>query len=75
MKEREEILCRSIFYSSHLMLTGGLTSKGSFPDARNIRYPTPGTFNPEVTLWLLDLHNLTDVKKYQLKEPISLEGQ
>lgn len=57
------------------MFTGGLTSKGSFPDAQNIRYPTPGTFNPEVTLWLLDLHNLTDVQKYQLKEPISLEGQ
>lgn len=58
-----------------LSLTGGLTSMGSFPDSRNVRYPTPGTINPEVRLWLLDLHNLTDVKKYQLKEPASLEGQ
>jgi Dipeptidyl peptidase IV (DPP IV) N-terminal region len=54
---------------------GGLTSKGAFPESRSVRYPTPGTLNPEVTLWLLDLSNLTDVKKYWIKEPISLEGQ
>lgn len=54
---------------------GGLTSKGSFPESRSVRYPTPGTLNPEVTLWLLDLSNLTDVQKYWIKEPISLEGQ
>lgn len=55
--------------------TGGLTSKGSFPDAQSIRYPTPGTLNPEVTLWLLDLTNFTDVQKYEIKQPASLEGQ
>lgn len=56
-------------------IPGGLTSKGTFPDSRSVRYPTPGTLNPEVTLWLLDLSNLTDVQKYWIKEPISLEGQ
>lgn len=67
---------KSIFYIFHTHThTGGLTSKGTFPDSLNVRYPTPGTLNPEVTLWLLDLSNITDVQKYQLKEPISLEGQ
>jgi len=56
-------------------IAGGLTSKGAFPESRSVRYPTPGTLNPEVTLWLLDLSNLTDVQKYWIKEPISLEGQ
>lgn len=55
--------------------SGGLTNKGSFPESRSIRYPTPGTLNPEVTLWLLDLTNLADVQKHWIKEPISLEGQ
>jgi inactive dipeptidyl peptidase 10 len=65
-----------LHFSSHTYThTGGLTSKGTFPDSLNVRYPTPGTLNPEVTLWLLDLTNITDVQKYQLKEPISLEGQ
>lgn len=65
----------TVFLSSVCPTAGGLTSKGSFPESRSIRYPTPGTFNPEVTLWLLDLSNLTDVQKYWIKEPISLEGQ
>lgn len=76
MREASEV--DKFMFTSHslsLSLTGGLTSMGSFPDSRNVRYPTPGTINPEVSVWLLDLHNLTDVKKYQLKEPISLEGQ
>ncbi|KAL7031758.1 hypothetical protein ACKWTF_007126 [Chironomus riparius] len=64
------------FSSNKLVLqAGGLTSKGSFPDAQSIRYPTPGTLNPEVTLWLLDLTNFTDVQKYEIKQPASLEGQ
>jgi hypothetical protein len=64
-----------IFHSHFSLLPGGLTSKGSFPDSRSVRYPTPGTLNPEVTLWLLDLTNLTAVQKYWIKEPISMEGQ
>lgn len=59
----------------YIFISGGLTSKGSFPESRSVRYPTPGTLNPEVMLWLLDLSNLADIKKYWIKEPISLEGQ
>lgn len=62
----------SFIYS---FIPGGLTSKGSFPDSQSVRYPTPGTLNPEVTLWLLDIVNLTDVQKYEIKQPSSLEGQ
>lgn len=77
-----ELLARSLSlrsfnenFMSSFIFSGGLTSKGSFPESRSVRYPTPGTLNPEVMLWLLDLSNLADVKKYWIKEPISMEGQ
>ncbi|KAG5684830.1 hypothetical protein PVAND_014041 [Polypedilum vanderplanki] len=63
------------FSSSPVLQSGGLSSRGSYPDSQSIRYPTPGTLNPEVTLWLLDISNITDVQKYHIKEPNSLEGQ
>lgn len=64
-----------VSFTLSFSLTGGLTSKGAFPESRGVRYPTPGTLNPEVTLWLLNVSNPTDVQKYWIKEPISLEGQ
>lgn len=70
-----DVRCNINALSSSVPSSGGLTSKGSFPESRSIRYPTPGTLNPEVTLWLLDLSNLTDIKKHWIKEPILLEGQ
>jgi inactive dipeptidyl peptidase 10 len=63
------------YFKIKISTAGGLTSQGSFPDTQFVRYPTPGTLNPEVTLWLLDLSNITDVQKYHIKEPVSLEGQ
>lgn len=35
----------------------------------------PGTPNPEVQLWIMDITNLTDVLKWQVKPPRSLQGQ
>lgn len=66
------------FSSNSFIQAGGLTSRGSFPAQKTQRYPTPGTINPEVTLWLLnitDIGNLTDHQKHWIRPPISLEGQ
>lgn len=61
--------------------------RGSFPPSRSIRYPTPGSFNPEVDLWLMELSNLTNsyngngtansttLFRIRLKPPPALDGQ
>ncbi|XP_011168172.2 inactive dipeptidyl peptidase 10 isoform X2 [Solenopsis invicta] len=36
-----------------------LSASKSFPPSRSIRYPIPGSSNPEVELWVMDLGNLT----------------
>lgn len=64
----------------------GASKRGSFPPSRSIRYPTPGSPNPEVGLWLMELGNfsaasyngtgnLTWPSKVKLKPPPSLDGQ
>lgn len=63
------------FSSNTIMPSGGLTSRGSFPVQKSQRYPTPGTLNPEVTLWLLDISNLTDVQRFCIPLPASLDDQ
>ncbi|KAL2736924.1 dipeptidyl aminopeptidase-like protein 6 isoform X1 [Vespula squamosa] len=65
----------------------GAPRRGSFPPSRSVRYPTPGSANPEVDLWLLEVNstnNLTNGNgttgpwgstKTKLKPPPVLEGQ
>ncbi|XP_015515915.1 inactive dipeptidyl peptidase 10 isoform X1 [Neodiprion pinetum] len=54
----------------------------TFPPSRSVRYPTPGSPNPEVDLWLVDLANATamngtntTVARTRLKPPPIFDGQ
>ncbi|KAH0946792.1 hypothetical protein HN011_002559 [Eciton burchellii] len=60
--------------------------RGSFPPSRSVRYPTPGSPNPEVELWLVDVGspssanyngtgNVTWPVKTRLRPPPVLDGQ
>lgn len=60
--------------------------RGSFPPSRSVRYPTPGSPNPEVELWVMDIRsassanhtgagNATWSTKTKLKPPPVLDGQ
>lgn len=60
-----------ILYSTPI---GGLTDKGMFPESRTIRYPTPGTLNPEVELWLLNLTDPSNVQSFRIEAPETLLG-
>ncbi|XP_055836833.1 inactive dipeptidyl peptidase 10 isoform X2 [Episyrphus balteatus] len=53
----------------------GMSSGSSFPETKSVRYPTPGTTNPEVHLWIVDISNLTDIQRNLVKPPPSLDGQ
>lgn len=68
----------------------GTARRGSFPPSRSIRYPTPGSPNPEVDLWMLDLEsksnssnsssngtksNATTFSRKRLKPPTVFDGQ
>lgn len=39
----------------------GEPKKKSFPPSKSVRYPTPGSQNPVVTLWLVNITNTSDV--------------
>lgn len=59
--------------------------RGSFPPSKSVRYPTPGSANPEVDLWVLDLSNVTSSvngttnsttsSRMRVKPPLALDGQ
>lgn len=63
--------------ASGAIITGsGMSSSSSFPETKNVRYPTPGTANPEVQLWIIELGNMSsELKHIPLKPPPSLDGQ
>ncbi|XP_052857409.1 prolyl endopeptidase FAP-like [Drosophila gunungcola] len=62
--------------SSGALFTGsGIFPGNFFPETKNVRYPTPGTANPEVQLWAVDITNLSAIQKFQIKPPASLDGQ
>jgi inactive dipeptidyl peptidase 10 len=63
------------FASNTVIAATGVTSRGSFPASKAVRYPTPGTLNPEVQLWILDISNLTEPIKWLVKPPLALEEQ
>lgn len=52
---------------------GGVAS--SFPETRSVRYPTPGSTNPEVHLWVIDITNVTDIQRWHVTPPTALDGQ
>ncbi|XP_023309950.1 dipeptidyl peptidase 4 isoform X2 [Anoplophora glabripennis] len=47
----------------------------SFPGSRSVRYPTPGTTNPTVQLWVVDITNLTNLEYHAVLPPKVLIGQ
>ncbi|KOX73169.1 Dipeptidyl peptidase 4 [Melipona quadrifasciata] len=62
--------------------------RGTFPPSKSVRYPTPGSPNPEVDLWIMELSNLTNffngngsttnstmLFRTRLKPPPALDGQ
>ncbi|XP_055593286.1 dipeptidyl peptidase 4 [Uranotaenia lowii] len=46
-----------------------------FPISKYIRYPTPGSMNPEVKLWVVDISNISNIQTSELIKPVALEGQ
>lgn len=63
------------FASGAKMTANGIGSVNSFPETRSIRYPTPGTANPAVGLWILDVTNTSDIRRSNVHPPMALEGQ
>ena len=62
--------------ASGAVITGsGMSAGSSFPETKNVRYPTPGTTNPEVQLWIVDVTNTSRINHILLKPPLSLDGQ
>lgn len=65
----------------------GTARRGSFPPSRSIRYPTPGSPNPEVDVWMLDVTSGTSsttknssaagtsFARMRLKPPPVFDGQ
>lgn len=53
----------------------GMQSGAVFPETRSLRYPTPGTVLPEVLMHVLDVSNVTAVKRYVIQPPQTLQGQ
>ncbi|XP_023716434.1 inactive dipeptidyl peptidase 10 [Cryptotermes secundus] len=47
----------------------------TFPESRTVRYPTPGTTNPVVKLWIIDIRNITETQRWEVKPPEVLESQ
>lgn len=63
------------FASGAVIAAGSVGSGSSFPETRSVRYPTPGTVNPELRLWVVDLTNTSDIQRWQVTPPIALDGQ
>lgn len=62
--------------SGAIITRSGMSSGSSFPETKNVRYPTPGTANPEVQLWIVKFVNIsTDFTFIPLRPPPSLDGQ
>ncbi|XP_030383907.1 inactive dipeptidyl peptidase 10 [Scaptodrosophila lebanonensis] len=61
--------------SGAIIAGSGMTPGSSFPETKNVRYPTPGTANPEVQLWIIDITKIGSIQKSELKPPPSLDGQ
>lgn len=62
------------FDSGAVMAVQSISST-SFPETRTIRYPTPGSRNPEVQLWIANVSNTNALRIWPVKPPITLDGQ
>ncbi|KAH8338204.1 hypothetical protein KR074_008564 [Drosophila pseudoananassae] len=61
--------------SSGALYGSGMVSGSSFPETKNVRYPTPGTVNPEVQLWAVDITNIKNIQEFPIIPPESIIGQ
>lgn len=62
------------FDSGAVMAVQSISST-SFPETRTIRYPTPGSRNPDVQLWIANVSNTNALRIWIVKPPITLDGQ
>lgn len=47
----------------------------SFPETRTVRYPTPGSKNPDIHLWIVNVNNTSSIQQFSVTPPITLDGQ
>ena len=69
------------------MSNADIVRQGTFPPSRSVRYPTPGSTNPDVELWIADFTNFTNSYnnatnvtnlipvKVKIKPPVIIDGQ
>ncbi|XP_055386032.1 inactive dipeptidyl peptidase 10 isoform X2 [Condylostylus longicornis] len=60
--------------SGAIITASGMNSGSSFPETRNVRYPTPGTTNPEVTIYIVNITDVDQITKTIIKPPSALDG-
>lgn len=63
------------WFSTPPLFAGKHAHRTSFPNYRTVRYPTPGSQNPKVQLWVLDISNITDLQRHLVLPPKALMGQ
>lgn len=63
------------FASGAIMAVHSLGGGSSFPETRTLRYPTPGTVNPEVQLYVVDVSNTSAFQQWPVTPPITLDGK
>lgn len=63
------------FTSGAVMAVHSIGGGSSFPETKTIRYPTPGTVNPDVQLWIVDVSNTSVFQQWPVTPPITLDGQ
>lgn len=63
------------FTTTTTLSAGRDDNRTLFPISKQMRYPTPGSINPEVTLWVVDIRNLSNIITSELSRPAALEEQ
>ncbi|XP_055628528.1 inactive dipeptidyl peptidase 10 isoform X2 [Toxorhynchites rutilus septentrionalis] len=63
------------FASNTILAAGRGDSRTPFPISKQIRYPTAGSIIPDVTLWVVDISNISNIRTSELVRPAALEGQ
>lgn len=63
------------FASGAVMAVNSIGGGGSFPETRTVRYPTPGSVNPDVRLSIVDVSNTSSFSQWPVTPPITLDGQ
>lgn len=51
---------------------GSVSEDRLYPDIRSLRYPKPGTNNPQVTLHIADLADPGNIRTKSVKPPLGL---